>query len=302
MLKLLNITLLLFCSSLFSQNISLTAPPERINPEGVTYGGIPKISADGSFIITGGNKHKGLFLLDGTGTFIKELNSDFSAGWSFKLNQNGNKIVTRTKNFDTGLSKIVEIDYINFTTNTLSESSDPGIPFYSKSGKSVIFSEGESVKQFPTLITDDFGAVLSGSSIKISGAFEIQNLNSISNYFENSNILFFEFNPSYTKIAVHAAGEGIRILDLSTGETYQLRNGEYPCWINDDYLTFMITETDGKVTINSDIIVASFDGSAYSNITKDFNIPVFYPWANSRGEIVFKDGYGNIYKTKIIIN
>jgi Tol biopolymer transport system component len=77
--------------------------------------------------------------------------------------------------------------------------------------------------------------------------------------------------------------------------------GEYPSWINNEQLIFMVAKDDGYKIQNADIYCYNYDGKFLADVTYSFDQPALYPWASRDGKIVFQSPDGKIYKMQIEI-
>jgi Tol biopolymer transport system component len=96
-------------------------------------------------------------------------------------------------------------------------------------------------------------------------------------------------------------GKGIFVYDTKTDSVYDFGIGEYPSWINNEQLIFVIVKDDGYQIKDADIYCYNFNGKFLADLTYGFDKPALYPWACKDGKIVFQSLDGKIYKMQIEI-
>jgi len=261
---------------------------------------MPKISPDGKKVAFGGLDNNGIFLTDYFGGEIKQLTYYTAAGWNMKWSRNSDAIITRA-NFwandnKTKKSAIMLFDLDGKEQNLSGALDEVGLPFWSLDGNSVWWEEGTSnFKSFALKI----GAESSAKVNNNTNIIEIENGKTSILKPVEGEYLFVEWTPDNTRAAISVAGKGIFVIDTKTGTTYDFGMGEYPSWINNEKLVFMVVKNDGNEIKDSDIYCYNYDGKFLADITYGFDKPALYPWASGDGKIVFQTPDGRIYKMQI---
>lgn len=283
----------------FAQQVKIIEPITLLAAGSVEYQ-MPKISPDGKIVAFGGTNNNGIFITDYFSAEVKQLTDYAAAGWNFKWSPNSNAIVTRVnlwaEDFITRKSAVMLFDLEGKEQNLSGTLSEVGMPFWSTSGNSVWWEEGTSnFKSYALEITED----------------EVVKINNINNIVEiaggipsitkpvDGDYLFVEWNPDNTKTAISVVGKGIFVYDTKTEKIYDFGIGEYPSWINNEQLVFMVVTDDGHEIKDSEIYCYNYEGKFLADLTYGFDQPALYPWASRDGKIVFQSPDGKIYKMQI---
>lgn len=300
----LPILLLLVLSNLvMAQNIVIT---DSINLwfEFETPLTIPKLSPDGKFIAFSEDNLRDVYLSSTDSIVFERSIKAKSAGWQFRWSPDSKFLVTTGKPIDYTSPYDETYLYhlkINGELDTLFTAIDEmSFPFINKTGDKIYFQIDSKITKHVSLkeSNDETPFALFSNEKLFIGGIDAEKVNFIPVTI-NKVILFLEWSPDFTKLAVHYAGQGIVVYDLSTKMSYQFPRSEYPSWLNNEYLIFMKVLDDGLKFIDADAYCAKFDNTTFNNLTESFAGMVFYPWASSVGTIVFVDQLGKIYKMKI---
>lgn len=282
-----------------SQQVKIIEPINLLAAGAEEYN-MPKISPDGKMVAFGGMNNNGIFITDYFRGEVKQLTNRSSAGWNFKWSPNSDAIVTRVNlwgdDFKTKKSAVMLFDLKGNEQNLSGTLDEVGMPFWSASGNSVWWEEGTAnFRSYALKITEDERVKVSNNN----NIIEIQSgVPSITKPVDGE-YLFVEWTPDNTKAAVSVVGKGIFVYDASTEKVYDFGIGEYPSWINNEQLIFMVVSDDGHEIKDSDIYCYNFDGKFLADLTYDFEKPALYPWASRDGKIVFQSLDGKIYKMQI---
>ena len=109
--------------------------------------------------------------------------------------------------------------------------------------------------------------------------------------------LWPSISPDGTKLLFTMAGVGTFISDLDGNIISELGLANAPSWSPDgNWIVFMRDTDDGYTFTDSDIYIASTDGSVVENITGTSNIIELYPnWSYDGNKIVCSTDTGDIY-------
>ncbi len=285
----------------YSQQVTIIEPISLLSPGADEYN-MPKISPNGKVVAFGGTNNNGIFISDYFSGEVKQLTNYASAGWNFKWSPNSDAIVTRVNlwsdDFKTKKSAVMLFDLQGKEQNLSGIVDEIGMPFWSTSGNSVWWEEGTAnFRSYALKITEDERVKVSNSN----NIIEIQSgVPSITKPVDGE-YLFVEWTPDNTKAAISVVGKGIFVYDTKTGNIYDFGIGEYPSWINNEQLIFMVVTDDGHEIKDSDIYCYNYDGKFLADLTYGFDKPALYPWASRDGKIVFQSPEGKIYKMQIDI-
>jgi Tol biopolymer transport system component len=277
---------------------------ETINllSSGVEEYHMPKISPDGKKVAFGGKGNNGIFVTDYFGSELKQLTYYAAAGWNMKWSANSESITTRVNfwadDYKTKKSAVMLFDLQGkeqYLSGTLDEI---GMPFWSVSGNSIWWEEKPMSFNSFNLKQGDNESVKICNSTNI---IEIKNgAPSLSKPVEGE-YLFVEWTPDYSKAAISVLGKGVFVYDTKTGKVFDFGLGEYPSWINNEQLIFMVVKDDGYKIQDADIYCYNYDGKFLADVTYGFDQPALYPSASRDGKIVFQSPDGKIYKMQIDI-
>lgn len=305
MKKFLFITLL-SASLLLGQGISVTSAPVPLGDGDDRYA-FGKFSPDGRFALLSHKGYAKIELIEMATSKRSVIISDApGAGWGMRWNRNSDRFIFKV-NYPAGEgAKSVSLyEYVDGTGLTKVADLDPAannLAFYSFSGNGITTegADGRPVSIRNSETAGDVNYYISNGKLKIIDP-EGKLAPGLPQTIElKEKILFAEWSPSGTRLAVHAAGNGVSVFDLEKGTEQNFPGAEYPSWINDDYLTFMATEDDGYTLINSEIMVAKYDGSESEIITRNFSLPAMWPSAAPDGTLMFTGQDNRIYITKIV--
>ena len=284
-----------------SQQVKIIDPINLLASETEGYQ-MPKISPDGKKVAFGGKGNNGIFVTDYFGGEAKQLSYNAAAGWNMKWSPNSDAIVTRVNfysdDYKTKKSAVMMFDLQGKEQNLSGTLDEVGMPFWSASGNSVWWEEGASnFKSYSLKRSDD-------ELVKVSNTnniFEIKSGTPSILKPVDGEYLFVEWTFDNTKAAISILGKGIFVYDTKTDSAYDLGIGEYPSWINNEQLIFMVVKDDGYQIKDADIHCYNFDGKFLGDLTHGFDKPALYPWASRDGKIVFQSTDGKIYKMQIQI-
>lgn len=266
---------------------------------------LPKISPDGKYIAFSEDNLRDLYLSPIDSIVFERVVKSKSAGWQFRWSPNSNYLITSAKPMDFNSPYDDTYFYLvgmNGKVDTILKSVDEaGLPAFDKSGERIYFVvDGKTAKHLSLTASSSETpfAIFSNEKLFVGG-IESERINFIPEIFENRVILFTEWSPDFSKLAVQYVGLGIVVYDLNTKKSYQFQHSEYPSWLNNEYLVFMKVADDGYKFIDADAYCAKFDNTNFANLSANFPGMVFYPWASADGTIAFVDQLGKIYKMKI---
>lgn len=297
----LSIIFLLISSTIqtYSQQVKIIEPINLLAAGAEEYN-MPKISPDGRKVAFGGEDNNGIFITDYFGSELKQLTYYAAAGWNMKWSANSDAITTRVnfwaEDYKTKKSAVMLFDLQGSEQNLSGTLDEIGMPHWSESGNSIWWEEKPMrFNSFYLKLSDTESAKISSST----NIIEIKNgVPSLSKPVEGE-YLFVEWTPDYSKAAISVVGKGVFVYDASRGEVYDFGIGEYPSWINNEQLIFMVVSDDGHEIKDSDIYCYNFDGKFLADLTYGFDQPALYPWASRDGKIVFQSPDGKIYRMQI---
>lgn len=285
----------------YSQQVQIIEPI-NVLAAGSEEFNMPKISPDGKKVAFGGANNNGIFMINYFGGEIEQLSNYAAAGWNMKWNENSDAIITRVnlwaQDFKTKKSAVMLFDLEGKEQNISGSLDEVGMPFWSLNGNSVWWEEGVSnFKSFNLKSSGDQSAKVNNSK----NIIEMENgIPAILKPVEGE-YLFVEWTPDNNKAAISVAGKGVYVYDTKTKTTYDFGIGEFPSWINNEQLIFMVVKDDGNEIKDSDIYCYNYDGKFLADLTYGFDKPALYPWASRDGKIVFQSPDGKIYKMQIQI-
>ncbi|MGH2568634.1 MAG: TolB family protein, partial [Bacteroidota bacterium] len=116
-------------------------------------------------------------------------------------------------------------------------------------------------------------------------------------------ILNSAWSPSNKVSAVEFSGRPSLYAIARDGKSPLLidAKGESPCWLNDNYIVYMVTEDDGHRILSGNIWIADKEGKMKKNLTEGFGEIALYPSAALDGTIVFTTEGGAVYKMRIAV-
>ncbi len=304
-MKKLLFILLLSASLLLGQGISVSRAPVPLTGGDARYA-FGKFSPDGRFALL---SHKGYATIE----LVEMVSSKSSiitsntpgAGWGMRWNSAGDRFIFKVNGSTQTGTKAVELyEYTDGTGLTKVADLDPAannLAFYSLNGNGIttegrdgqpqVIRNSESASGVNYYITNGKLKIIDPDGKLSPGTPAMIEL--------KENVLFAEWSPSGKRLAIHSSGEGITVFDLASGTAHRFPGSEYPSWINDDYLTFMATEDDGYTMLNSEVIVAKYDGSTSEIVTRDFTPAAMWPSADRNGNLLFTGVDGKIYLMKV---
>lgn len=285
----------------YSQQVTIIEPISLLSAGAEEYN-MPKISPNGKVVAFGGMNNNGIFITDYFSGEVKQLTNYASAGWNFKWSPNSDAIVARINlwadDFITKKSAVMLFDLDGKEQNISGTLDEVGMPFWSEGGNFIWWEEGTAnFRSYALKITEDERVLVNNSN----NIIEIQSgVPSITKPVDGE-CLFVEWTPDNTKAAISVVGKGIFVYDTKTEKIYDFGIGEYPSWISNEQLIFMVVSDDGHEIKDSDIYCYNYDGKFLADLTYGFDKPALYPWASRDGKIVFQSTDGKIYKMQIDI-
>lgn len=296
---------LLSATLLFGQGIRVSSPPVPLKTGDGVYS-LGKFSPDGKFALLATKGYTGIELVEmATMNHISIISDAPGAGWGMRWCNSSDKFVFKVNGQNPDGSKSVSLfeykDGAGLSKVADLSPSANNLVFYSVMGDGLL-TEGETGNPVEIRKNSRENSVdyyISGGKLKVIDKNGTLNQGMTEAISQKNNVLFAEWSPSGEKLAIHAAGAGVSVIDLSTGKEYNFPKMEYPSWVNDEYLSFMSTEDDGHTIINSEVIVAKFDGTESEIITRDFTMPALWQSAAPDGTILFTGADGKIYFTKV---
>ncbi len=304
MKKFLFITLL-SASLLFGQGITVTSAPVPLGDGDDRYA-FGRFSPDGRFALLSHKGYAKIELVEMATSKRSIIISDApGAGWGTRWNRQGDRFIFKVNNTSEDGAKTVALyEYVDGTGLTKVADLDPAannLAFYSLSGNGIT-TEGAGGSPLTIRNSEAAGDIsyfISNGKLKVidpqgklaPGVPQMVEL--------KEQVLFAEWSPSGKRLAVHASGRGVSVFDLEKGTEQNFPGVEYPSWINDNYLSFMSTEDDGYTLLNSEIIVAKFDGTETEIVTRNFSLPALWPSAAPDGTLMFTGADNRIYVTKV---
>lgn len=263
---------------------------------------MPKISPDGKKVAFSGKGNNSIFVTDYFGSELKQLTYYAAAGWSMKWSASSDAITTRVNfwadDYKTKKSAVMLFDLQGKEQNLSGTLDEVGMPYWSESGNSIWWEEEPmNFNSFNLKLSENESAKINNST----NIIEIKNgVPSISKPVEGE-YLFVEWTPDYSKAAISVLGKGVFVYDTKTGKVFDFGLGEYPSWINNEQLIFMVVKDDGYKIQDSDIYCYTYDGKFLADLSYGFDQPALYPWASRDGKIVFQSPDGKIYRMQIDI-
>jgi len=263
----------------------------------------PQFSPDGEHLALTTPQYQGIYLYNWESGNLKELTSEPAAGFGLAWSPDGNWVAARPAKFE-NRRRYNRVTIIQVKTGEQRQlityrTMLPGIPRWSPDGNFVFMNLAPSFQSYPvdqTVKSDTSVTVFytNGKQIykrDIPGRFD-ESLLTVP-----VEILNMVPNPQETKIAYELLGGNLWVLDLSTGETYDLGPGHEPTWHPEgNKLAFMVTHDDGHQITESDIYVVNSDGSGRVKLTETPSVLEMRPdWSPDGNMIVYDtDGWGPI--------
>lgn len=302
MKKILFITLI-SATLLLGQGISVTMNPVLLTNGEALYS-LGKLSPDGKFALLSGKGYTKIELLElpsGKSQIITQNSS--GSGWGMRWNRDSKRFLYKVNN-NVDQKSVTLFEYNDGTGLTRIGDLDPksnNLFFYTLTGDGISTEgmDGSTQVLRPSRINNDVAYSISSGKLSVVDPSGKLRTGAVEQVGLKEKVLFAEWSPSGKRLAVHSASNGIFVFDFETGMEYNFPKSEYPSWINDDYLVYMQTEDDGYTLLNSEIIVARYDRSESSIITKDFPQPSLFPSAANDGTIIFTGSDNKIYVTKV---
>jgi Tol biopolymer transport system component len=293
----------LFCLPLFGQNIKIIEPIQKIPTYSSGYS-FARISPDGQVIAVSEANYKGIFLIDISGGNKKTLTTNEGAGWNFAWSPTSQYIAARL-NYWSGNSKESNIAVFDRYGKLVQESereNSVGLPFWSITGANVAyFDSKEKINSLRFTEGNDPAYVIHKNAIDLSYYGRVACFNATP-FAYPGEVLNIALSPDKSKMAVEVAQKGILIYDCAMNSLYDLGQGEFPCWVNSEYLVYARTKDNGERIVSSDIILRKFNGDYEMNLTMKFDGVALYPSTSNNGRIVFLTDSGELYSFVVTIN
>lgn len=259
---------------------------------------MPVISPDGKYVAFGGNNNTGIYLIKFDGSELNQISGKASAGWNMQWAPSSDKIASRVNFWDASMREretaVVIFSLTGEETIASGKKDEIGMPFWNSSNLYWLDGSGNLSSLNEENLDEEIIYSADNKLIKKSSGEQ-----SVLKQFENQ-ILFSRLSPDKSKIAISILGNGIFVVDLSNGQTYDFGTGEYPNWVSNDTLVLMEVEDDGHSIINSEVYLYNFDGKLISNLTENFDKPALYPSAGG-SKVVFNTLDGEIYKINLAV-
>ncbi|MCI0707467.1 MAG: hypothetical protein L0Y80_08300 [Ignavibacteriae bacterium] len=278
---------------------------------------IAKISPTGAYISFSGEKFNGLFVTDSRGMVITELSPYAGIGWGHTWSPDGRLIAARANHPEQQTKRVsLEVFYVfskrsASATGLLDSRARLSLPHWS-SANILVFSTNEGVVLRKAQIGDSAVTILTPNPAEVSfkrwtsSALEThqQATTQYTQPFrETREVLNNDWSPDGKRSAVEFSGRPSLYMVTDDGKTSNLLDpkGEYPAWINNQYLVYMVTEDDGYRITSGTIWISDAEGKMKMNLTEGLNEIALYPSAAQDGTIVFTTESGAVYKMKVAV-
>ncbi|HEX9829378.1 MAG TPA: hypothetical protein VGB10_04125 [Bacteroidota bacterium] len=315
-IRLFTFTVLVMCwtATIRAQNVRIVSPPERLP---LPFASVAKISPTGEYISFSGERFNKLFISNTEGSSYSELCSHAAAGWGHTWSPDGQFIALRANHHEEKTKRVaVEmIDVANKialpVTDWLSSRARLSLPEWSATNVfSYSTSSGIQVRRAEiddstvTIATVEPGQISlrlwSVDALEVRDGMKLQ---AVRPFRQSRQVLSSAWSPERNISAVEFSGRPSLYVVSEDGKTPHLvdAKGEYPCWINDRYVVYMVTEDDGYKILSGDIWIADKDGKMKKKLTEGLNEIALYPSASKDGTIVFTTESGSVYKMKVAV-
>jgi len=304
-------------STVSAQNVRVVNPPERLP---LPSASVATVSPDGSRIAFSGEKFQKLFVADSEGVGIHELCSHAAAGWGHRWSPDGRFIAVRV-NHPEQHTKRVGLEILDLetqkeipVTDILPSRSRLSLPQWDAAhGKAQLSYTTRSGLEFKQIVFDDSTVSVSNvdrqaasfsrwstDGLEIHAASKVQRVRP---FRQPRTVLNSAWSPDRKASAVEFSGRPSFYVIPADGKTPLLidQKGESPCWLNDRFVVYMVTEDDGYRITSGNIWIADKEGKVKKNLTEGLNEIALYPSAAKNGTIVFTTESGAVYKMKVAV-
>jgi Tol biopolymer transport system component len=297
-----------------TQELRIVQPPVKLP---IPFARLAKISPTGDRISFTGNAFNKLYVADLDGKNIVELCPHAAVGWGHQWSPDGKFIAVRANHFPQNTKRVrVEIlDLEKHTeipaTDLLSPRSRLSLPEWN-SDNLITYSTRAGLETKRIELNDSAVSVVVVAQQDVSlrrwssDALEMRDsakLQRVRPFRQARQVLNAVWTSDRRLSAVEFAGRPSLYVVTEDGRTATLIDpkGESPCWFDDQYIVYMVTEDDGHRILSSTIWIADKEGKMKKNLTEGFNDIALYPSAARNGTIVFTTESGAVYTMKIAV-
>ncbi len=309
------LTVLLFATSVAAQEIRIVIPPERLP---IPYASSAKLSPTGEYISFTGKAFEKLYVADSDGENAHELCSHAAVGWGHQWSPDGKYIVVRA-NHQQQNTKRVAIELLDVAnhaeiavTGPLSSRSRLSLPQWNRNDL-LTFTTRSGLELKRVELTDSTVSVVSVPRQEVSFSrwstdaleqYDGGKSQRIRPFRQARQVLNSSWSPNNNLSVVEFAGRPSLYVVSRDGKNPVLidAKGESPCWLNENYIVYMVTEDDGHRILSGNIWITDNEGKVKKNLTEGFGEVALYPSAANDGTIVFTTERGAVYKMKIAVH
>jgi hypothetical protein len=120
--------------------------------------------------------------------------------------------------------------------------------------------------------------------------------------FENESYIWPSVSPGRTQILAYAMGKGAFICDMEGKLIKELGNIEAPVWVTDDYITGMITKSDGHQILAAEIVILNVHSGKKLSVSPRGVISMYPSVSGAAHKIAFHSSEGEIYLISFDLN
>jgi Tol biopolymer transport system component len=293
------ICLLILCSTFaVAEQIETKGDPIALSRPGEYYMG-PKWSPDGDQIAAGGPSYTGLYLLDFPTGNVRQISSDYSAGYGFAWSHDGTRIASKISHFN-NMRRSHTLVSFTISDGSMESLSTPrtrmsGTPLWTEDDSHLYLTFAEKFESFPT---SDSNQGLSQPQVNYinDGRFQTRMTQPLkaessetTQFSDQDHIYSYALSPDGSHVVYSTAGQNLWLAKVNGDDRVSLGRGSAPAWSPDgEWITFMLTFDDGHSVTASDIYAIHIDGSARTKLTETPDLFEMNPqWSPDGAWIVY---------------
>lgn len=302
------ICLLALCSTFaLAKQIESKGDPVALSQPGQYYMG-PKWSPDGHQIAVGGPSYTGLYLLDFPTGNVRQISSDYSAGYGIAWSHDGTRIASKISHFN-NLRRSHTLVSFNISDGSMESLSTPrtrmsGTPIWTENDSHLYLTFAEKFESFSIDGTNQEFSTPQINYIK-EGRFQNRmtqpskaETSEITQFSDQDHIYSYSISPDGSQVVYSTAGQNLWVAKVNGDDRLSLGRGSAPAWSPDgEWITFMLTFDDGHSITASDIYAIHIDGSSRINLTETPGLLEMNPqWSPDGAWIVYDtDQLGQLF-------